>query len=348
MKTIKQIKDTKMYFLIIILSLIMVLIISLVLSVSLGAVKISFIDTYKVIIGKVFHNETMYIDLPKSMIAIIWNMRMPRVLLGLVAGAGLALCGCVMQATVNNPISEPYILGVSSGATFGATLLIVLQLGTFVSVGAFLGALLATACVLIIAAKQGSMTTTRLILAGTVVNALFSAFSNFIISIGANADSVMTIKFWTMGSLANANWSMLVLPTVVVIAAFLFFMTQYRVLNTMMLGDEVAVTIGINLNIYRKIYMIMIAILTGVLVSSCGIIGFVGLIIPHIARALIGTNHKRLTLVVTLLGALFLIWSDVAARILIKNSELPIGIFTALIGAPLFIYIVAKKNYGKD
>ena len=202
--------------------------------------------------------------------------------------------------------------------------------------------------VLGIAAGHGKMTTTRLILAGTVVNALFTAFSNFIISVGANADSIMTIKFWTMGSLANAGWKSIILPAVVVIAVTLFFCTQYRILNTMMLGDETAVTLGINLSLYRKVYMTLIAVVTGVLVSSCGIIGFVGLIIPHISRAFAGTNHKRLVPVVILLGAIFLIWADVLARVLVKNAELPIGIFTALVGAPFFIYIVTKKNYGRE
>jgi len=253
-----------------------------------------------------------------------------------------------LQATVNNPISEPYILGVSSGATFGATLFIVIGLGTFVSGGAFVGAVIATVMVLGIASGHGKMTTTRLILAGTVVNALFTAFSNFIISVGANADSIMTIKFWTMGSLANAGWKSIILPAVVVIAVTLFFCTQYRILNTMMLGDETAVTLGINLSLYRKVYMTLIAVVTGVLVSSCGIIGFVGLIIPHISRAFAGTNHKRLVPVVILLGAIFLIWADVLARVLVKNAELPIGIFTALVGAPFFTYIVTKKNYGRE
>ena len=237
---------------------------------------------------------------------------------------------------------------MSSGATFGATLLIVMGLGAFVSGGAFVGAVIATVMVLGIASGHGKMTTTRLILAGTVVNALFTAFCNFIISVGANADSIMTIKFWTMGSFANAGWKSIILPAVVVIAVTLFFCTQYRILNTMMLGDETAVTLGINLSLYRKVYMTLIAVVTGVLVSSCGIIGFVGLIIPHISRAFAGTNHKRLVPVVILLGAIFLIWADVLARVLVKNAELPIGIFTALVGAPFFIYIVTKKNYGRE
>ena len=136
------------------------------------------------------------------------------------------MCGSVMQSTVNNPIAEPYVLGISAGATLGATLSIILGLKVMISLGAFLGAILATIAVLIIASMQGRMTTSSLILSGTVVNALFLAFSNFIISVGANADSVMTIKFWTMGSLAGTSWADLVLPTIVVGMAFLFFSTQ--------------------------------------------------------------------------------------------------------------------------
>lgn len=348
MKKVNDISKSKTLYVVVIIFLMAALVITVITAVSLGQVNIKVSDTYKIIFGKLTHHDEIFNSSSKAMIAIVWNMRLPRVLLGLLAGVGLALCGCVMQATVNNPISEPYILGVSSGATFGATLLIVMGLGAFVSGGAFVGAVIATVMVLGIASGHGKMTTTRLILAGTVVNALFTAFSNFIISVGANADSIMTIKFWTMGSLANAGWKSIILPAVVVIAVTLFFCTQYRILNTMMLGDETAVTLGINLSLYRKVYMTLIAVVTGVLVSSCGIIGFVGLIIPHISRAFAGTNHKRLVPVVILLGAIFLIWADVLARVLVKNAELPIGIFTALVGAPFFIYIVTKKNYGRE
>jgi hypothetical protein len=198
--------------------------------------------------------------------------------------------------------------------------------------------------VLFIASMQGKMTTSSLILSGTVVNALFIAFSNFIISVGANADSLMTIKFWTMGSLAGTSWSDLALPALVVGLSFLFFCSQYRIFNTMMMGDEAALTLGVPLHFYWFLYITVVAIMTAVLVACCGIIGFVGLITPHITRRLVGTNYKRLFPIATLLGSLFLVWADVLARILVKNAELPIGIFTALVGAPFFIYIVAKSR----
>lgn len=323
--------------------LLLLLVASVFIAVSLGAVTIDIGDTYGVIFSKlglpmVSHN------IAKPLEAIIWNMRVPRVILGLIVGAGLSMSGSVMQSTVNNPIAEPYILGISAGATFGATFAIILGLKTVVGLGAFVGAILATVLVLIIASMQGRVTTSGLILSGTVVNALFIAFANFIISIGATADSVMTIKFWTMGSLTGTSWSDLMLPAVVVGLAFLFFSTQYRVFNAMMMGDEAALTLGIPLKLYWYLYIAIVAIITAVLVSSCGIIGFVGLITPHIARSLDGTNYRKLFPVATLLGSLFVVWADVLARILVKNAELPIGIFTALVGAPFFIYIVTKNR----
>jgi len=197
---------------------------SVFIAVSLGAVTIDIGDTYGVIFSKLGLPIASQ-SIAKPLEAIIWNMRVPRVLLGLIVGAGLSMSGSVMQSTVNNPIAEPYILGISAGATFGATLAIILGLKAVVGLGAFVGAILATVLVLIIASMQGRVTTSGLILSGTVVNALFIAFANFIISIGATADSVMTIKFWTMGSLTGTSWSDLMLPAVVVGLAFLFFST---------------------------------------------------------------------------------------------------------------------------
>jgi len=147
-----------------------------------------------------------------------------------------------------------------------------------------------------------------------------------------------------MGSLAGTSWSDLALPALVVGFSFLFFCSQYRIFNTMMMGDEAALTLGVPLRFYWFLYITVVAIMTAVLVACYGIIGFVGLITPHIARRLVGTNYKRLFPIATLLGSLFLVWADVLARILVKNAELPIGIFTALVGAPFFIYIVAKSR----
>ncbi|MBO1871261.1 iron ABC transporter permease [Lachnoanaerobaculum sp. Marseille-Q4761] len=321
------------------------LIFSAFISVSLGAVQISLKDTFNILISNISGNVNIS-NLSGSIIAIVWNMRVPRVIMGIIVGAGLAICGSVMQTTVNNPISEPYILGISAGATFGATFFIILGLKSLTGIGAFFGSVISTVVVLFIASIGKKFTTTSLILSGAVVNALFSAFSNFIISIGANSDSMMTIKFWTMGSLASASWSDIALPMFIIFGSFIFFLFQHRILNTMLMGDDVAITLGINLYIYRFIYMIFISMITGILVAKCGIIGFVGLITPHISRILVGTEHKKIITISSILGSLFILWSDILARCLIDKAELPIGIFTSLVGGPFFIYIVIKNQKG--
>ena len=336
LEKVNDISKSKTLYVAVIILLMAALVITVRTAVSLGQVNIKVSDTYKIIFGKLIHNDEIYNSSSKAMIAIVWNMRLPRVLLGLLTGAGLALCGCVMQATVIIQylshiflVCHQVLIWCNPAYSYGT--------GSICFRWCICGSSYSNSYGSWNASGHGKMTTTRLILAGTVVNALFTAFSNFIISVGANADSIMTIKFWTMGSLANAGWKSIILPAVVVIAVTLFFCTQYRILNTMMLGDETAVTLGINLSLYRKVYMTLIAVVTGVLVSSCGIIGFVGLIIPHISRAFAGTNHKRLVPVVILLGAIFLIWADVLARILVKNAELPIGILQLWL-VPHFLY----------
>jgi len=149
-----------------------------------------------------------------------------------------------------------------------------------------------------------------------------------------------------MGSLASATWADILLPLFAVLISLIFFMTQYRTMNTMLMGDDVAITLGINLYIYRFIYMIFISMITGILVAKCGIIGFVGLITPHISRILVGTEHKKIITISSILGSLFILWSDILARCLIDKAELPIGIFTSLVGGPFFIYIVIKNQKG--
>jgi iron complex transport system permease protein len=199
--------------------------------------------------------------------------------------------------------------------------------------------------VLFLAAYKSKMTTTKLILSGTIINAACMAAANFIIAISGTESTITRITFWTMGSLSSAKWESLLIPFSAAAICIIFFLTQYRILNAMLQGDETAITLGINIHFYRKLYIIVVALLTGILVSTCGIIGFVGLIIPHIARALTGANHRSLIIVSILLGAIFLIGVDAIARTIIEKVELPLGIFTALVGAPFFAYIMIRKNY---
>lgn len=345
---------SKSGFALLIAALIMFTVISVGIAVSIGQVRIPLAESYRILLYKLtgFQWGATPIE-AGSFTDIIWQIRFPRVLMAMFIGAGLALCGAVMQAAVQNPLADPYILGISSGASLGATFAILIGFGaigwlgqTGVAFWAFAGAMGASLLVLTLAGIRGKMTSVKLVLAGMVINALCSAFSNFIIYFANNAEGIKTVTFWTMGSLASSGWNKLPLVGIVVLVAILFFLLQSRVLNTMLLGDEAAVTLGINLSVYRRVYMLLTALVTGVMVASCGMIGFVGLIIPHIVRGLVGSDHRKVMPVSVLFGAIFLIWTDVIARSLISSVELPIGIITAMIGAPMFMYMLVKKGYG--
>lgn len=323
-------------------------------AVSFGQVEIPLTDSYRILL---YHLTGISIgDVQElssgSFVDIIWKIRFPRVLMAMLIGAGLTLCGTVMQAAVQNPLADPYILGISSGASLGATFAILVGFGsvgllaqTGVAFWAFAGALGASILVLLLASSGGKMTSVKLVLAGMVINALCTAFANFIVYFANNAEGIKTVTFWTMGSLASASWSKLPLIAAAIVIAAVFFLLQIRVLNTMLLGDETAVTLGVNLSAYRRGFMILTALITGIMVASCGMIGFVGLIIPHVVRGFVGSDHRRLLPTAILAGSIFLVWTDVIARTVVPSVELPIGIITALIGAPLFMYMLVKKGY---
>lgn len=319
----------------------------------MGAMDVPLQDTFAILANKLFG-----VPLPDNReislatINVIWELRFPRILLGIAIGAGLSLAGVVMQASVQNTLAEPYILGISSGASFGATFAIMLGAGAL-GIGsaaatpffAFLGSLIATIGVLLLASTGGKMTAPRLVLAGMILNALFTAFSNFIITIAANAEGMLDLKFWTMGSLTRASWDNIWIVICVVALAFVFFITQFRNLNIMLMGDEAAVTLGLDTVRHRWLYLSVSALTVGAMVAASGTIGFVGLMIPHITRSFVGSDHRRLLPAALLIGAIFLLWADAFARIILPNSEIPIGILTAVVGAPFFVYIMVARNY---
>ena len=210
---------------------------------------------------------------------------------------------------------------------------------------AFIGAIGTSAFVFILSSIGGRMTTTKLVLSGVIISSLCSAMSNLIVYLEPDAEGMRTLAFWTMGSLATVDFDSVVLCGVAVLIGLVFFFTQMRNLNAMMLGDTTATTLGVDLSTLRKVYIILTSVIIAVIVCHCGVIGFVGLMIPHIARGLVGTNHWKLLPVSILLGAIFMIVADVAARSL-STSEIPIGIITAICGAPVFAYIMLKKSYG--
>ncbi|GGP10651.1 FecCD family ABC transporter permease [Oceanobacillus neutriphilus] len=333
---------------IVLIGLTVLLLFTVILGISVGTLKIPISQTYAIFMEKILNLEPSN----ETYSGVFWTIRMPRVLMGLIIGAGLSLCGIIMQAVVQNPLAEPFLLGISAGGYLGATIFIILGsgvLGAFSGLGlaftAFIGALSAAVSVLFLASYKSSITTTKLILSGTIINALFTAIANFVIVFSGTDNTISRVTYWTMGSLSSAKWDNLLLPTIAVCAATIYFLTQYRTLNAMLQGEETAITLGVRLNFYRKLYIMLVALLTGILVAACGIIGFVGLIIPHIARALAGPDHRRLIPVAVLIGSTFLVAVDILARTMIENIELPIGIFTAIVGAPFFAFIMIQKNY---
>lgn len=332
---------------------------SVLLAVTIGAVKIPLWDVYRIILYKLTHipiGEASFLS-KGTVYEIVWNIRMPRVLMGAIIGVLLAMCGVVMQATVQNPLADPYILGISSGASLGATFSIMIGAsavftGVLAGMGtafwAFAGALGAMSLVMLLASMGGGrITSAKLVLAGSVVGSLCSSFTNMIIYVGnSNSEDMKTVSYWLLGSMTSARWEKLLLPGICMGLGLLFFLTQGRTLNTLLLGDEAAITLGVDLAKRRKVYMVLTSLLSAVAVCTCGIVGFVGLMIPHIVRGFVGSDHRFLLPMAALTGGIFLIWADVLARVLIANTEIPIGVITSAVGAPIFVYMMVKKSYG--
>ncbi|MDM0459525.1 iron ABC transporter permease [Clostridium perfringens] len=345
-------KDKKVFIAVL---LILLFISSIILGISFGAVDIPPYDVYRVFLYKVFGIKIGNLDeiLNSTLFDIIWGVRMPRVLLGAFAGMALAMVGVIMQATIQNPLGDPYILGLSSGASLGATFSILIGFSGVLSsfgapLGAFLGALMASVFVYFLAKIGGRITPFKMILAGMVISSICSSLTSLIIFLSKDNEGIRTVNFWMMGSLAGAEWSNIVLPIAISVIPLIYFFTQYRNLNLMVLGDETSITLGLNIEKHRKIYMILSSLITGVIVSVCGTIGFVGIMIPHIVRLIFGTDHKTLLPFSALVGAIFLIWADVIARCAIANMELPIGIITSVIGAPFLLWLMVKGTGEKE
>ncbi|ELC8430449.1 iron ABC transporter permease [Clostridium perfringens] len=345
-------KDKKVFIAVL---LILLFISSIILGISFGAVDIPPYDVYRVFLYKVFGIKIGNLDeiLNSTLFDIIWGVRMPRVLLGAFSGMALAMVGVIMQATIQNPLGDPYILGLSSGASLGATFSILIGFSGVLSsfgapLGAFLGALMASIFVYFLARIGGRITPFKMILAGMVISSICSSLTSLIIFLSKDNEGIRTVNFWMMGSLAGAEWSNIVLPIAISVIPLIYFFTQYRNLNLMVLGDETSITLGLNIEKHRKIYMILSSLITGVIVSVCGTIGFVGIMIPHIVRLIFGTDHKTLLPFSALVGAIFLIWADVIARCAITNMELPIGIITSVIGAPFLLWLMVKGTGEKE
>lgn len=330
--------------------LLVILFLSIGFAVTIGSVDISIKEVYQVILYKLLNIGDSSIG-TGAVADVVWLIRMPRIVLAIAVGVGLSVVGIVMQAIVKNPLADPYILGVSSGASLGATLAVVLGIGSSfgsnsLGIMGFIGAFGVSILVLIISNIGERSNSIKLLLAGMALSSVCSSFSSFLVYISDDSQKLKTITFWLMGSLAGAKWNEIVIIMPIIILGVIFFMTQYRTLNLMLLGDEVSITLGTDLHKFRIIYLVITSLMIGILVYVSGMIGFVGLIIPHIVRMIFGTDHKKIIPISALLGAIILIWADVLSRALIKGTEIPIGIVISIIGSPLFVWLMIKKNYG--
>lgn len=323
--------------------------VSFVISLTFGSVAYDAIDVWDVVaahIGIIPGDDVF----GSTIDSVVWSLRAPRGLLALIVGAGLALAGVVMQTLVRNPLADPYLLGVSSGASVGATAVITIGVFTSfglyaISVGALFGALAATAIVYLITLAQGGLTPLRLILTGVVASSAFSALASFLVFKAQDARAAQGVMFWMLGSVVGAQWDRLLLPALVVLAVFLVLMLMSNPLDAMAAGPDTAAALGVNVEQLRQILFFIQALLVGAMVAVAGGIGFVGLVIPHLARIMVGSLHRRLLPIAMVLGAVFMVWVDVIARIAAPPQEIPLGVVTGVLGAPLFLLLMGRGRY---
>lgn len=279
---------------------------------------------------------------------IVWDLRIPRTLLAVVVGAGLAIAGAGIQTLVRNPLADPYLLGVSSGASVGAVAVITtgaLAGAWALSAGALVGALVGALLVFAIAVGQGGLTPLRLVLTGTVLASAFASIASYLVFRAADPRAAESVLFWLLGSLAGAQWDRLALPAVTVAALGLLLLAGSGWLDALAAGPDTAAALGIPVRAVRTTLFGVFAALVGVLVAVSGGIGFVGLILPHVARLLVGARHRRVLPVAACAGAVFLVWVDVVARIWVRPVEIPLSVVTGLIGAPVFLLLMGRRRY---
>lgn len=325
-----------------------VLAVSVLVAIGTGSATVPPADTARYLWASVSGGTIAADELTRYQ--IIWQIRTPRVLLAAIAGAGLSAVGVAVQALVRNPLADPYILGVSSGAAVGAVGVSLFgglsALGIYaVTAGAFGGALIATVLVYAIAYGRFGVSPLRLVLTGVALSFGFQAVMSVLIYFAPAAEATSTVLFWTMGSFGAATWASLPLAAGFVLAGMVLLRRFSRPLDVMSLGDETAASLGVDAGRTRKHLFVLTAVMTGALVAVSGTIGFVGLVIPHITRMLIGATHGRLLLVAPFIGAIGMVWVDLLARTMVAPRELPLGALTALFGVPVFIALMRRKGY---
>lgn len=321
------------------------LILSIYAAISLGAIPISAPVVWGVLANQILPGA-VEVTWSAGREAIIWDIRFPRALLACCVGAGLAIVGASLQAVTRNPLADPHLLGISAGAAFGA-ILALLHLGLFLGLAtvplmAFLGALAATLLVLAVSQFASATSAGRLILAGVAVSFIVMSLANMLIFLGDPRAS-HTVVFWMLGALGLAQWDQLIYPFAILVAGGAYLGLHARNLNAMTIGDETASTLGIPVARFRLSVFVVGALITGAMVAFSGIIGFVGLMVPHIVRLIVGGDYARVLPISALLGAVFLLWADICARLVMAPDEMPIGVVTGLIGGTFFIWLLRRR-----
>jgi iron complex transport system permease protein len=318
-----------------------VLVVSVGVAITLGPADVSLVNVRDIVLN---HLGFANIPVRVSDDAIIWQERLPRALVAAACGAGLGLSGVILQSLLRNPLADPFVLGVSSGASTGAVLVGVLGLGggaIGLSGGAFVGALLAFGLVLLLA-KFSTAGTAGVILAGVASTQLFSALTSLVVFAFANSDESRGVMFWLLGSLEGMRWNDVALSSAVVAVGAVICVCSARSLDAFTFGEDVAASLGIHVGRTRLLLLIVTALLTATLVSIAGAIGFVGLVLPHAARLLFGQRHARVIPATIVLGAVFMVWVDAASRVVFAPTPLPVGVGTALVGVPVFVALLLR------
>lgn len=286
--------------------------------------------------------------LPALLDSIVWDLRLPRVLLAALVGAGLAVCGAVLQALTRNPLADPFLLGVSSGASTGAVAVLVLgiQIGAGpvgLATGAFVGSMAAFGAVLLLAGRRAGEPT-RIVLAGVAVSQLFSAVTSLIVISDAHTQDTRSVTFWLLGSLTAASWPAVALSAVVVGVGLLVCWANATALDAFAFGTDTARSLGFSPGRTRLLLFSVTALVAAALVAASGAIGFVGLTVPHAVRFVFGSRHRTLLPTCAVVGAIFLIWADTVARTVFSPQELPVGVLTALLGVPVFALVMRRRT----
>jgi iron complex transport system permease protein len=313
---------------------------------NMGEAKIPILDVIKIIVGKVFGNANLYEGLSKGIIAIVWDIRLPRILTGMFVGAGLCVSGAVFQSLLLNPLADPFTLGISTGAAFGASISIYITGILAIAVlpilpMAFIGAVLTLFLVISIANKSKGISSGNLIISGIIVSAIMSAGISFIKN--AAGDDVGAIIFWLMGSLASRTWTHVLVVFISVVVGCVICFYYANELNILCMGETSAKGLGVNVKRVRMMLLLCASLLTAACVSVSGIIGFIGLVVPHMLRFSLTSDNKVLLPLSAMLGAMMLMIADTASRTMFV-SEIPVGVLTTLIGGPFFIYLFIRKS----